>query len=958
MTDRAGARSHTTFLDAVSAGDGSALRQELLTELAVHRARQADNPLTNPIAQMAFDISRRLEAGEITFAALSAVAKGLSDSALIRRAERLRGYVGLDGGVDDGALRTFIRAAALGAGEGVRPFADFARLWQRPALGMVFTAHPTFGLSRGLTGAVVAMAGGTAEEAAAGRAALAALPHQAEPGIDLAQEHAAAQAALVHARRALDALVTAVLEEARALYGDDWRHLDVVPATLASWVGYDLDGRTDIRWSDSFRFRLAERAARVRELEDMALALPSGPGVDAIIVRMGEARAAAEHALSAFATDLSDVDALVQAANAVTGGPHAVSVAEIVNAVDGAVAEAQDDYAVLALLRLKAQVRMTGLGTAHIHLRVNATQLHNGIRKIVEIDPSARFAGRLLAAKLDDLINAAQVESVNFGTLDLEPTTAIRQFVLMAQILKHVDAETPIRFLIAECDSPLTVLSALYFARRFGVLDRIDISPLFETPAALEKGGAVMEQLLESDAYCDYVRQRGRICIQTGFSDAGRFVGALPATLAIERLHMKLADLVERLDLGVEVVIFDTHGESMGRGAHPESLDDRFDYLLSPAVRDRFAEAGIPLKHEVSFQGGDGYLLFGNDALARATVAGAFRNWLSPRPREEDRLYAETDFALDFFLRLKTWQEDLFQNDDYGISLGAFGPHILFKTGSRRTRRQHDAGAGDGRSVLAGLRAIPHNALLQQLGYVANVVSGLDFGVGDEHERFVEMVRGSDRLDRLMRMVAAAKQRSSLNAVGAYAGLYDAGFWTSRAYGGGEPELIHVFRRLATVLRRDRRHEQMMRLVHQLRHDAIRLHDILDDLDLDGGKVPDGPRLECDLLHAIRVALLQRMFILAARVPAFTPRNDVSPDEILRSLLALDVPEALTVLRATFPCGRPGEPLTLTEPATYDPGGADDYHDLHETLIEPLDALYQDVRRIGVGIAHHFGAYG
>lgn len=948
MTERASAESVSTLRDA------------LLDGLAAHRARQVDNPLMNPIAQMAFDISRRLEAGEVSTQALAAVAKDLSDRALVRRAERLRDYVGLDadGGAD--SLRDLVSAMAHGPGGGLKPFADFAEAWERPSLGFVFTAHPTFGLSRPLTEAVVVLAGGAPEEAEAARAALAEAPHQPDPDIDLPREHAAAQAALGHAQGALDLLVTAVLAEARALYGADWRRLDLAPATLASWVGYDLDGRTDIRWSDSFRFRLAERLTRLRGLETFAHDLPETPGLDGVIARLGEARAAAEHAVGAFATDLGDADAFVAAANALTGGPRAVSAEAIIAAIDAALAQAPGDVEALGLMRLKAQLRMTGLGTGHIHLRVNATQLHNGIRKIVDIDPSARFAGRLLAAKLDELIAGARPETVNFATLDLEPATAIRQFVLMAQILKHIDADTPIRFLIAECDSPLTVLSALYFAKRFAVEDRIDISPLFETPAALEKGATVMEQLLESDAYCDYVRRRGRLCVQTGFSDAGRFVGALPATLAIERLHLKLCDMVRRMGLtGVEVVIFDTHGESMGRGAHPESLDDRFDYLLAPVVRERFAEAGIPLKHEVSFQGGDGYLLFGNPALARATVVGAVRNWLAPRPRTDDALYAQTDFALDFFLRVKTYQEELFHNDDYGITLGAFGPNILFKTGSRRTRRQHDAGKTDGRSVLAGLRAIPHNALLQQLGYVANVVAGLDFGVGDERERFVELVRRSDRLDRLMRLIAAAKQRSSLNAVAAYACLYDAGYWTSRAYGSGEPGLTRVFRRLAAVLRRDRRHEQMMRLVHQLRHDAIRLHEILDDLGLDGGKMPSGARLESDLLHALRVALLQRMFILAARVPAFTPRNDVSPDEILRAILALEVPEAIAVLRDTFPSApHPSGALPLVEEATYDPGAANDYRDLHDALIAPLEDLYQEVRRIGVGLAHHFGAHG
>jgi hypothetical protein len=59
----------------------------------------------------------------------------------------------------------------------------------------------------------------------------------------------------------------------------------------------------------------------------------------------------------------------------------------------------------------------------------------------------------------------------------------------MAQILHHIDADTPIRMLVAECEQPTTVLAALYFAKLFGIEDKVDVSPLFETETALEHGG-------------------------------------------------------------------------------------------------------------------------------------------------------------------------------------------------------------------------------------------------------------------------------------------------------------------------------------------------------------------------------------------------------------------------------------------------------------------------------------
>ena len=75
-------------------------------------------------------------------------------------------------------------------------------------------------------------------------------------------------------------------------------------------------------------------------------------------------------------------------------------------------------------------------------------------------------------------------------------TSAIRQFLAMAQILAHIDADAPLRMLVAECEQPATVLAALYFAKLFGIEGKVDISPLFETESSLEHGGRFLDELL------------------------------------------------------------------------------------------------------------------------------------------------------------------------------------------------------------------------------------------------------------------------------------------------------------------------------------------------------------------------------------------------------------------------------------------------------------------------------
>jgi phosphoenolpyruvate carboxylase len=446
--------------------------------------------------------------------------------------------------------------------------------------------------------------------------------------------------------------------------------------------------------------------------------------------------------------------------------------------------------------------------------------------------------------------------------------------------------------------------------------------------------------------------------VQTGYSDAGRFIGQIAAGLAHERLHFGLADVVHKANLpGVETLIFSTHGESMGRGAYPGPMRRRLRYVFSGEARWRFFRHGLPVKHETSFQGGDGYLFFANKEFATRALATTVISGKDPG-EGEDPFYADVNLALDFQLRLRAYQQHLFAHPGYRALLGAFGTNLLFKTGSRPVKRQgeHASERGDP----ARMRAIPNNAILQQFGYTANVVAGLGAAVGSERERFVELARRSPRLKRLIEMIARAKQLSSLNAVTANAVPFDAGFWALRAAWGREPLKEAPFKTLAAHLLADNRADAVNGLAHHLRLDAIELHSLLEDIGLEGGKIPDDIRLELDLLQAVRLTLIMRIFILAAQLPRFTTVNDVSYDQIFRQALALEIPEVVGFMRQAFPHHATGlaDAAAFVEEASYRPHSIDDYGRLETEILVPMEEAYELVREIGTGITHHWGAFG
>jgi phosphoenolpyruvate carboxylase len=81
--------------DTTRANDSAKLSEvALINELKRLRTQIPDNPSLNPILNVAFDLSRRLESGTVSFDEIKALSERLMDRACVRRARRLREKVG------------------------------------------------------------------------------------------------------------------------------------------------------------------------------------------------------------------------------------------------------------------------------------------------------------------------------------------------------------------------------------------------------------------------------------------------------------------------------------------------------------------------------------------------------------------------------------------------------------------------------------------------------------------------------------------------------------------------------------------------------------------------------------------------------------------------------------------------------------------------------------------------
>jgi phosphoenolpyruvate carboxylase len=906
--------------------------------------RATEDPFGNPVLLVSLAISRQLDIGTLTEADIAALIRYLRDAAFADRAGRISVYVGgIDTATND-AILAHLAQHLLRPDPNDSPvrWAEYRALTERTRFAAVFTAHPTFCLPLPVSQALA--------EAACGRPAPDFDSHRPPP-ITLRDEFDQAVLAIAHGRDAIDRFNAALISVGRTAWPDRWTDLAPRPVILSSWVGYDTDGRTDIGWLDTLKLRLEMKRLQLTRLH----AQTAGPHAAADLAgRIGAARDMVTQQIEACPTHPDPAAVAAFAHRLIDGKDTALSSpAPLLPLFHDAIAAA-DDHAKLILTVARAGLLSHGLALAHTHTRLNAAQIHNVVRQRLGFadapeDPSRR---RALFAKINAALDVVRPEAVDFGALIAEQASAAKLMMTVAQIVKHVDSSVPIRFLIAETETGYTLLAALWLARLFGVENHIEISPLFETAEALEQGATVLEQALRSPHYRDYLRKTGKLALQFGYSDSGRYVGQLAATYLIERLRLKIGQTLERHGVsGVEVILFDTHGESIGRGAHPGSLADRLKYLSPTASRQALSNAGLKVREEAAFQGGDGYLLFGTPELALATITRIAEQTYHPAAGPiEDPVYADPDFAADFFATIRTAMDGLVEDTGYAALLGAFGPSLLDKTGSRPSARQTDGMGGAARiRHPSELRAIPNNAILQQIGWCANTLQGIGAAAARHPETFNELRQTSRRFHRAMDFAAHALAHSDIEVLRAVISTLDPGTWLDRAAhtrreGRGEA-LVAV----AKALERLDIWAAAQSLFRRISADHLALRTTW----------PDVPRMKTRevLLHALRLTLIHRIWLLATGIPDFSPRHGVTRQMLEAAILRLDIDASLNMLAEIFPSAPdPAADCDYGEPAPKRRTSA--YAREHEEIFAPIRRLFAMVREIATAITHEVGAFG
>ena len=972
-----------------------------------YREFRQKSHLANHVLLLARVIAEELEQDRHRLGDLSALIDGMTEQQFKHRIEQMRARIGVISIEQNEELwRAFLRSAIehhMAAGNSAAQAIErvCSALWLR----FVFTAHPTFALTRDGMESIVHNLTQSSTDSSLASASQAIRAHA--PSLD--DEYDLAAHAIATGRRALKrffAIAFEVAEEYESL--NEPPHLSMV--SLASWVGYDSDGRSDISWADNFHKRLLSRIAYLDELSDdlqsIAAALPSShqplvQQMKQLSDNLTKDSKASSELLPAFKKwsghkdtpdHKDDIEWLKKAGQDLHRGkhhaaskgmsitPHALE--EILCDFYRACHQLPDDALRRHLCgRLSAIItllRHHGVSTARAHMRINASQINNALRPLISEDaPTApEVRHKRLLTILNEQLDKEEEFAINFGSLIAEPLSARRMVMSMKHMIDYTDQHTPIRFLIAECESSLTMLGGLYFLRLFGIADMVELCPLFETPQSMRTGHRIIEEFLNHPHGRAYIEQHGRLHVQIGFSDSARHIGQIASVLAIENLHMQIARLLKRENMShITVLFFDTHGESVGRGGFAGGIGERPFYLCSPYARALFHDLQLHHEQEMSFQGGDGYLWFFDEALAFASLVRVSENYLHHhmqlhRPHEttarasvDDPLYDQPDFAINLADTVRNFNQNLMNDMGYADILLLFGRSLLFASGSRPLARADQQHHHASHLKPQDWRAIPQNAILQQLGMLPHMLGGIGDYLDAHSDEAVQMLQKSPRFRHIMTNVWNCDEWCESLVLEGYVAMRSPALWSAMARHSHDSLHSDQLRQTASLLEYHPLSDDVLKIIRLITRNYDAFHSWCEKnqtaITFHTQKTRHEKNEDVMILHALRIALLQYSLGQLLNLPDFSYQQGFSRADIEDMILHMNVPQALEILRNVFP----REPFTIEQedfgaPASYASDTLKGYRREHQEIFEPLETSYELIRRISVALMHHIGAVG
>ncbi|MEM9988173.1 MAG: hypothetical protein AAF723_01535, partial [Pseudomonadota bacterium] len=305
-----------TSSQPLEGGDLNAKTPSGFAEILSHRLKDLrqqirHDPLRNPVRELAHELSRHLQANDISLSSFHALIDFLDKEAFARRADHINHYVKTSDNEENSPIKSVVETLSAE----LTNIDDFRQFWQARRETIIFTGHPTFILSQ--------QARKRLAEAATERAVPSQGAGMPDSPLTLDHEHSQAEESLRHASEALFTLNREILNLAKSRFPGEWLSVKPEPLGLGTWVGYDMDGRTDIGWASVIRHRLEEKRNRLRLYIERLGAVEND--VEPIKAELEKALNAVEQHYLAFSKDLKTPKDLAYASNLLTTDQHNIT---------------------------------------------------------------------------------------------------------------------------------------------------------------------------------------------------------------------------------------------------------------------------------------------------------------------------------------------------------------------------------------------------------------------------------------------------------------------------------------------------------------------------------------------------------------------------------------------------------------------------------------------------------
>ena len=239
-------------------------------------------------------------------------------------------------------------------------------------------------------------------------------------------------------------------------------------------------------------------------------------------------------------------------------------------------------------------------------------------------------------------------------------------------------------------------------------------------------------------------------------------------------------------------------------------------------------------------------------------------------------------------------------------------------------------------------------AVLQLLACGAGTIQGLGSAARRHPETFETFREGSARFRRALDFAAHALAHSDDQVLRSVIWLLDPGYWLDRAT--AEPRSGKRERYLAVMhdLERLDFWADTQSMFRRIQEDHLALRSIW----------PEAPTIHPaeKLLHAIRIALIEKIWVLATQIPFFMPRGNFTREVMMQRILCLEIPSVLREMDAIFPRG--GSKLDYDFHELAGPQVDNSYSQEHDEIFQPMREMFLMMREISVALMHGIGAFG